>query len=219
MKTLPLPLLAFFATNLLLACGSDVDVASTSGAGGSSASSTSTGSGGGCAGSPPFCTHGCGSDWLEQSICPNGTWTCPPDTIDPNECPPGTCWGPPLPCEVCMGGWACAPEAACIGSCSAFVCATCEGTAPGTTQIGACQCSCNNNEYGCTLAPGCCHQDVDCGDKQLFPCVNNVCKQPVTGACWADIECGAGMKCQGAIVCPCGAFCDAPDTPGMCVPL
>jgi hypothetical protein len=213
MKTRGLSIVAFFVMAIALsaACGSTVDVPT---------STSSSGSGGsaGCSGNGPSCAQSCGSDAFEQPICQNGAWVCPPGTVDENDCPASTCSGPPLPCEVCNDGWACAPDKACIGSCDAFVCATCAGAPEGTITVGACACSCNGGDYGCALAPGCCNKDLDCGDETLSPCVNNVCKTPVMGACWADIECGAAMKCQGAIVCPCGSVCKAPDSPGTCVP-
>jgi hypothetical protein len=204
---------------LFSACSSDVEVATTSttGAGGSASSSSG---GGDCTGNGPFCAWGCGSDAFDQPLCQNGVWVCPEGTVDASTCPSGTCWGPPLPCEVCDNGFKCAPTEACVGSCSSFVCATCDGAPAGTTFVGACSCSCDSaGQYGCSLLPGCCTQDIDCGDKTLFPCVNHVCKQPVPGACWADIECGSGMKCDGAIVCSCMAACEVPDSPGKCVPI
>lgn len=187
------------------ACSSTVDVETSS-------------SSGGCAGNGPFCAQGCGSDAFEQAICKKGAWVCPPGSVDADTCPAGTCWGPPLPCEECNGGWTCVANKECAGSCGGIVCATCEGAPAGTTVIGACACSCNGSSYSCAPLLGCCNQDFDCGDETLTPCVNNVCKTPVMGGCWSDVECG-GMKCQGAIVCPCGSDCKVPDSPGMCVPI
>jgi hypothetical protein len=113
------------------------------------------------------------------------------------------------------------PEAACVGSCNSFVCATCNGAPPGETYLGGCVCSCKNdgNEYGCELMAGCCNQNIDCGDEVFVPCVENVCKQPVPGGCWSDAECGPGMKCEGEMVCPCTYDCEVPDEPGTCVPM
>lgn len=66
--------------------------------------------------------------------------------------------------------------------------------------------------------PGCCTQDLDCGDFAYVPCVNGVCKQPLPGTCWKDAQCGPDATCVGASVCPCNADCDAPDAPGTCKP-
>jgi len=203
---------------LAAACGSSVEVPD-GGSGGAGGAGGSGGAGGGCAGFGPTCAWGCGSDAASQADCIGGAWKCPPGTVDMDTCPPGTCWGPPFTCEVCDNGWKCAPDQGCIGSCESFVCATCDGAPEGHAYIGACDCSCNNgSEYGCTLVPGCCNQDIDCGDKTWFPCVEHVCKQPVPGQCWVDAECGPGMKCQGASVCPCNFDCNGPDSPGTCVP-
>lgn len=200
------------------ACSSSVEIAGTGGSSGG-ASSSSSSSGGACAGNGPICVWGCGSDAASQAECKNGTWVCPPDTVDINSCPPGTCWGPPVSCEVCDNGWQCKPTEACIGSCESFVCATCEGAPAGTLQMGACSCSCTNgNQYGCTLLPGCCNADIDCGDESFVPCVEHVCKPPIAGKCWVDAECGNGMKCQGASVCPCNYDCEVEDSPGTCMP-
>lgn len=195
------------------ACGGSVTVAGSGGSGGGS---------GGCAGFPAIgaCVYGCGSDAFDSSICQDGVWVCPPGTVPVGDCPAGTCSGPPLPCEVCNNGWSCAPNNACVGSCESLLCATCNGAPAGTLQIGACTCACDSTggQYGCALAPGCCNKDIDCGDETFVPCVNNVCKPPVMGACWSDTECGANMKCSGAVVCPCSFDCNTPDMPGTCVP-
>ncbi len=71
--------------------------------------------------------------------------------------------------------------------------------------------------------PACCKSSQDCPSYAFGPppqCVNGVCKQPAPpGQCWTDKDCAAGVqgKCIGASVCPCGADCDGPDTPGKCV--
>jgi hypothetical protein len=211
--------LAFCAPLFLApACSSSVEIAGTSASSSGASSSSSTG-GAACTGFGPTCVWGCGSDASSSAECKNGLWSCPPGTVDMNTCPPGTCWGPPLPCEVCNNGWKCAPTPECIGTCESLVCATCEGMPGVPIQMGACSCSCKNGvEYGCSLAPGCCNANIDCGDESFVPCVEHVCKQPVIGRCWVDAECGLGMKCEGAVVCPCGYDCDVEDSPGMCVP-
>jgi hypothetical protein len=66
-------------------------------------------------------------------------------------------------------------------------------------------------------APGCCTMDMECGDLVPAECVNGVCVTPLLGQCWRDADCDGGKVCQGASVCPCGAACDEPDSPGKCV--
>jgi hypothetical protein len=69
----------------------------------------------------------------------------------------------------------------------------------------------------------CCKIDTDCGDEVFTPCVNSKCKTTIPGACWSDVECGCDPQgacfatCEGAFVCPCGASCMSPDTPGKCL--
>jgi hypothetical protein len=67
----------------------------------------------------------------------------------------------------------------------------------------------------CPVSP-CCTQDFDCGDAVFVPCVNGVCKPDASGGCWNSETCNGGL-CQGVFVCPCGNFCDQPDTPGTCL--
>jgi hypothetical protein len=98
-----------------------------------------------------------------------------------------------------------------------LACAVCPAD-PGPVIFDACVCQCDEyGQYACSLAPGCCEQDIDCGDRQYVPCVSTVCKQPVPGKCWVDAECGPGSACVGAQVCACGTVCDAEDQPGECV--
>jgi len=171
-----------------------------------------------CPTAPITCVQGCGSDYLASPTCSAGTWSCPDGFIDISTCPPGTCFGAPLPCEICgPDGWACQPEETCAGSCDGIVCAECPAGGTGTVTLGACSCSCDDSaQFTCSLAPGCCNADMDCGDALYVPCVEHVCKQPVPGGCWKDDECGPNQKCAGASVCPCGFDCDEPDTPGTC---
>ncbi|UQA55828.1 hypothetical protein [Polyangium aurulentum] len=207
-------LLALLLVALAAACASNVEVPSNS-----AASSGAGGAGGGCAGDPPICPPGCGTDVFDEPQCTAGEWVCPNDPVDPSNCHSDTCWEPPLPCEVCDGGGpACKPDAACTSGCYALSCATCEGAPGGTTVFGGCACACDeaSNEYRCNLVPSCCNEDMQCGDESYVPCVEHVCKQPVAGGCWKDEECGMEMICVGAFVCPCGSDCDAPDVPGTC---
>jgi hypothetical protein len=204
------------------ACSSSIEIVRPS-SGGSGGAGGEGGGGGGCAGAPQIgeCIYGCGSDAFEPAICVGDTWVCPVGTVPVKDCPPSSCIGAPLACEICLDDWVCKPEAACIGACEAIVCGTCNGAPAGMQQIGACSCACDDtgNQYGCTKVPGCCIQDIDCGDEVFVPCVNNVCKTPVPGKCWSDVECGPNMKCEGEGVCPCNYDCFLPDEPGMCVPI
>lgn len=188
----------------LFGCGSDVEQPSPST---------------GCSGTTFDCAAGCGSDYFPaQAACVDGAWECPEGTVDPSDCPANTCWGIPLPCEVCgPEGRACEPTPTCVAGCAGgAVCLVCP-PGGGITIIGACACQCNAGTYQCSPAPDCCEQDIDCGDEQYVPCVNQVCKQPVAGQCWSDAECPVGSVCAGAEVCPCGQDCTVEDQPGDCV--
>jgi len=209
------PLLVCLAL-LVPACGGSVTTPGAGGAGGTTSTTTPLG----CAGSAPFCADECGSDYLPaQADCIGGEWICPPGTVNPDDCPPGTCWGAPLPCEVCgPSGWGCELTPACTSSCGGLVCAECPADGGGYYD-GGCACQCDAaGQTSCALAPGCCQEDIDCGDLVYTPCVNNVCKEPVPGKCWSDAECLNGTVCVGASVCPCFVDCDGLDVPGDCVP-
>ncbi|MCO4763405.1 MAG: hypothetical protein KC502_17945 [Myxococcales bacterium] len=63
---------------------------------------------------------------------------------------------------------------------------------------------------------GCCNKTSECNKGQA--CAKGVCKdlaQLKKGTCWTDSDCG-GAVCQGAVICPCGVNCFAPDKPGTC---
>jgi hypothetical protein len=191
-------------------CGESVERA-TGGSGG-----TAT-----CGGTQVQCADTCGSDYFPASAdCKNGEWVCPAGTVDPADCPSNSCSGEPLACEKCgAGAWECSPDEACTMSCGGIVCRACPVDLPGEVIFDGCTCKCDaSGKYTCAAIPGCCNTDLDCGDEKLTPCVNGVCKEPVADACWSDVECMAGMKCEGASVCQCGANCLVPDSPGMCVP-
>ena len=69
-----------------------------------------------------------------------------------------------------------------------------------------------------TCGPGCCKTDKDCKTQLCVGGLNGVCKDPKQlkpGQCWRNDQCTKG-KCVGAVVCPCGAACFAPDKPGKC---
>lgn len=100
-----------------------------------------------------------------------------------------------------------------------------DGDCPYGVCQGASVCPCGYDCDGwdtpgwCSLPPEpyCCTSDWQCGDFAYVPCVNGVCKEPVTGGCWTDAECPAGLACVGASVCPCGADCAMADMPGKCM--
>ena len=88
--------------------------------------------------------------------------------------------------------------------------------------ICPCTADCAPSEQGtCTLeGAGCCTTDADCADAMI--CVatptGGACKVPATdGACWTDLDCGAGQACGGAAPCPCDVLCFA-DITGTCAP-
>ncbi|MCC6217146.1 MAG: hypothetical protein IT376_19965 [Polyangiaceae bacterium] len=48
--------------------------------------------------------------------------------------------------------------------------------------------------------------------------MGDVCKHDYpSDGCWVDLDCGE-RSCVGASVCPCGASCLVPDSPGRCEP-
>ena len=73
--------------------------------------------------------------------------------------------------------------------------------------------------------PSCCFDDGDCPSRGSR-CVGavcraaseGVCKGPVEpGRCWSNDDCGGG-RCVEPNICPCGARCLVPDSPGTCAP-
>lgn len=207
-----------------MGCGAEVLVTSDGSGGGGAEVPPAGGSGGGsstgCGGEADFCADECGSDYYpHEQECVDGRWQCLEGTVNPDDCPPGTCWGGPLSCEICEpSGWECEPTIDCVGGCDGLVCAVCPDDAD-AMLLGACWCECDDaGMFSCELHAGCCNDDLDCGDETYAPCVENVCKVPVLDACWKDSECATGYVCEGAVVCPCGYDCDAPDEPGTCVP-
>ncbi len=227
MRSLALLLVAL-AT--LTACGTSVvtpggsgdSTGSAGGAGGSSntavGGSSSTTGDLPCTTVAPGCLQFCGSDFFPaEATCENGSWVCPAGTVDETTCPPSACGGIAFSCEACdpSTGWSCQPTADCVGTCPGIVCAECPTSFP-PGLLGGCQCSCTEQGFSCTLGAGCCNSDADCGDAVPSICAQHVCKAPASTGCWADEECQPGQGCKGAVVCPCGAQCDAPDSPGSC---
>lgn len=79
----------------------------------------------------------------------------------------------------------------------------------------------------CNLRPpsGCCFEDSQCTAIKGGRCVGEVCSDRRAGVCkgavkdgqcWEDSDCGRGEVCDGEQICPCGALCLVPDSPGTC---
>jgi len=151
---------------------------------------------------------------------------------------PGFCGG--LYDYCCYADAGCGEGSVCVGLGSAEYGGVCgpapeEGEcywssdcAPGQTCADAWFCPCG---YDCDFqlaTPGTCagENSVCCADGLACPegseCVlpfeeAGVCKVlPAAGQCWHDADCGAGMVCDGAIVCPCDMNCYAADKLGTC---
>jgi hypothetical protein len=219
----------FLGTSLsLIACGSQVtfvgDAASSSasGAGGTTSVSATFSASDGvpyCDGPTPVCFE-CATSAIVPAVCAPPKWTCPKGTVDnPGQCP--ACKLPmPLSCDtklgadVCMYGCALSEECVHQGQ----VCTTCSDKA--IHFVGAYECACDaKGGMSCTKMPGCCSGDdpFECGDIVAMDCVQHRCLQPPNpGMCWNDSYCPGG-KCQGAVICPCGANCGGTDKPGTCV--
>jgi hypothetical protein len=70
---------------------------------------------------------------------------------------------------------------------------------------------------GCCLDDADCEGEATCYELECRTMGDGVCKMPpAAGECWADRDCPSGMSCAGAVICPCGAMCDSPDSPGTC---
>lgn len=98
----------------------------------------------------------------------------------------------------------------------------CLANAAGTdvSSAGACGGSCN-------LKPpsSCCYEDKQCAKIKGGECIGAVCAPgqagvckgpPPKGGCWEEEDCGRGQTCVGERICPCGARCLLPDSPGQC---
>ncbi len=135
------------------------------------------------------------------TACPADFPPTQPNTCDGDlhceygeECCCGKC-SPSLVCDCNGGTWGCYYTDACLGPwCEVPPCCE-EGT------VGAC----NGGQNGdCKVEAG---QSV------------GKCMPPVElPLCWVDSDCGAGLSCVGASMCPCNADCDGIDTPGTCEP-
>ncbi len=67
------------------------------------------------------------------------------------------------------------------------------------------------DEDGCGAE---CKTDQDCAPYEF--CDDGRCRLP-PGLCWSDADCPKGEHCEGAIICPPGAYCFVADQPGKCV--
>ncbi len=77
-------------------------------------------------------------------------------------------------------------------------------------------------------AQGCCYQDADCARGYCAPvnscvggsatgvCVTTPPPDPRVTRCWRDSDCGPRGRCANPQICPCGARCLVPDSPGTC---
>jgi hypothetical protein len=147
-----------------------------------------------------------------------------PEDVQPEvtvECPESI----PEPDAVCVGDQHCTYGQECC----------CEECHPSLV------CDCHDGVYACYNTDACygggwCGQfpccDLTLGEEDLCTLLDpetkchkldgsvvGKCLPPVDApACWTDLDCGEGMKCDGASICPCEADCDGIDTPGSCVP-
>ena len=150
---------------------------------------------------------------------------------------PGICVQDIPPC--CSGDVECGPSHMCVGqdpdgfngSCVPYPAAN-ECYDDSHCEDGMCidgmACGCNVDclsTLGRCLDAGCCMSDRECANGQVCAGRNDlwnllgVCLEPAAGQeCWADAECADGLTCEGEEVCPCGAECFEPDSPGSCMP-
>jgi hypothetical protein len=137
-----------------------------------------------------------------------GSWTCldaicvPNCDVDP-ECGPGDC-GP----GYGMPNWLC-PD----GSMGGPVCELLDDGVCGWVIR-----DCPADPCDPTTDPTCCGEDAvwvvfEDGWGKCMPELDD-------GECWTDADCataaGTYAGCEGASICPPGAMCFAPDTPGKC---
>ncbi len=106
----------------------------------------------------------------------------------------------------------------------------CEAASAGINVASTGECGSTGE---CALSPRvtCCFDAADCSlGGAAGRCVNATCAAGAegtcvgplaTGQCWQDSDCpddssGRPQSCNGASICPCGAFCLLPDAPGTC---
>ncbi len=142
----------------------------------------------------------------------------------------------PTACAVGQAG-VCAKGQFCDGPCGGK--GTCKSVPQGCTGNYDPVCGCDNVTYSnscmanaasqslkskgvCPASTKCCKDQSGCQYKDDL-CITDasgsgVCKNTKglqAGQCWNDSQCGGGV-CEGEIVCPCGAACKVPDSPGKC---
>ena len=158
------------------------------------------------------CTMSCVSEPGECLPLPGGC--CKADA----DCDPGyVCAKGPAATEgVCEQA---APAGRCWRDLDCLAGQTCEGE-----KACPCDADCSEPDRAgtCFFLPGCCLEEVDCGEGD-WTCVPQgdagVCKAPVgpsTDDCWWMGDCGPDEACFGATLCPCNADCNSVDQPGKC---
>jgi hypothetical protein len=198
---------------LLVGCGANVTVYAGGNAGGGGEGGGGVGLGGDCF---VDCIDAC--DDMYAGSCADGEISCGL-AVPPEHC---GCQREPYACEICPGGtsgYECQPTLDCVGACEDVVlCGECPAEGSSADVIGACRCDCPDESFfRCTLEPGCCNAKEDCGPDLDVQCVEHVCLPSVDDACWSDADCPPDLSCIGASICPCGALCEEPSTPGSCV--
>ena len=125
---------------------------------------------------------------------------------------PGTCARRP---EACPGIYA--PVCGCDGRTFGNACLA-ANSGVRVQSVGECEVA-----GDCSLTPPftCCYEDGDCAGLR---CTSDRCEEgaagvcvgaPPPGQCWVDADC-PGSTCEGESICPCGAACLLPDSPGCC---
>jgi hypothetical protein len=167
-----------------------------------------------------------------EQICPCGSSCLVPDQE-------GKCTPPAVdPCcqvdaDCTKQGLSQCVNNVCVGKLTAGTCWDSNDCKPGQSCFGASVCACGALCGPVADTPGkcidgggtgaCCLKDAECGlgGQCVLPgstIGQGVCEPLPTfkGECWDNGDCAAGTKCVGQQVCPCGADCLLPDSPGKC---